>query len=199
VAKSRKTVESEDGFNEDDRPQPGELQRFVAGSILAGLAGAGLYLGGAYVVAAGTPIVTRFMAGPGQQAMRLAQSEAGAINPGNVKAANEVPKMMARVIPFPTGSEVPPTIGMPGSVNVFVTASEDVAGLNAQQLQTRLGIQPAIRYLVMRFPAPKSAMATPIKYSDAQFIGRGLTSGGAREFVVPNLPIPSGTTFEIIK
>ncbi|MBI2385009.1 MAG: tetratricopeptide repeat protein [Elusimicrobia bacterium] len=85
VAKSRKTVESEDGFNEDDRPQPGELQRFVVGSILAGLAGAGLYLGGAMVVSAGAPLAARFMSGPGQQAMRLARSEAGAINPRSIQ------------------------------------------------------------------------------------------------------------------
>lgn len=89
VTKSRRTVESEDGFNEDDRPQPGELQRFVAGSILAGLAGAGLYFGGAYAVSAAAPALTRFMAGPGQQAVRLAQSEAGAINPRSIAGAKE--------------------------------------------------------------------------------------------------------------
>lgn len=87
VNKSRKTVESEDGFNEDERPQPGELQRFVAGSILAGLAGAGLYLGGAMVIGAATPLAARFMAGPGQQAMRLARAETGSINPRPIEAA----------------------------------------------------------------------------------------------------------------
>lgn len=87
VGRSRKTVESEDGFNEIDRPQPGELQRFVAGSILAGLAGAVLYLGGAMVIGAATPLATRLMTGPGQQAMRLARSEAGAIGPRSIQAA----------------------------------------------------------------------------------------------------------------
>lgn len=84
VAKSRKTVESADGYNENDRPQAGELQRFVAGSILAGLAGAGLYLGGAFAVGAAAPAAARFMSGPGQQAVYLAQSEVGAINPSSI-------------------------------------------------------------------------------------------------------------------
>lgn len=83
VAKSRKTIESEDGFNEEDRPQPGELQRFMAGSILAGLAGAGLYVGGAYMVSAAVPAAARFMSGAGQQVTRLAQSQAGALNLGS--------------------------------------------------------------------------------------------------------------------
>jgi hypothetical protein len=103
------------------------------------------------------------------------------------------------VIPFPAGSEIPPTIGKPGRLDVFVTAAEDIAGLNAKQLQTRLGIEPSTRYLVMRFPAPKTAMATPIKHLDPRFVGRGLTIGKAREFVIPNVPIPSETTLEIIK
>jgi len=84
VAKSRKTVESEDGYNENDRPQPGEGQRFVAGAVLAGMAGAAIYLAGAYAVSAAPALLARFMTGPGQQAMRLAQSEAGAINPSGI-------------------------------------------------------------------------------------------------------------------
>ncbi len=84
VAKSRRTVESEDGFNEDDRPQPGKYQRLVAGSILAGLSGAALYLVGAYVVGTGAPLAAQFMAGPGKQAVQLAQSEVGAVNPSGI-------------------------------------------------------------------------------------------------------------------
>lgn len=130
VRRSRATVESEDGFNEDDRPQPGRLQEFVAGAVLAGMAGAAIYLGGVYIVGAA-------MTGPGQQALRLAQSQTGAINPGRTKAVNEVPKILARVIPFPDGSKVPDNIGKFGDTKVFVTAAEDIVGLNAQQLSTR--------------------------------------------------------------
>lgn len=92
VAKSRKTVESEDGFNGDDRPQPGELQRLVAGSVLAGLAGAGIYLGGAFMISAGAPLAARFMSGPGKHAVRLAQSEAGAINPRSIDSVQNATK-----------------------------------------------------------------------------------------------------------
>lgn len=199
VRRSRTTVESEDGFNEGDRPQPGRLQEFVAGAVLAGMAGAAVYLGGVYVVGAATPLANRFMAGPGQQAMRLARSQTGAINPGKAKAANEVPKILARVIPFPDGSRMPDNIGKIGDSRVFVTAADDIAGLNAQQLSSRLGIPPSGRFLIMRFPAPNSAIATPIKHIDPQFIGRGLTTGNAREFVIPNGPRTAEMTFEIIK
>lgn len=199
LRKSRTTVESEDGFNEDDRPQPGRLQEFVAGAVLAGMAGGAIYLGGVYVVAIGIPIAQRFMAGPGQQAMRLAHSQAGAINLGKEKAVNEVPRVLARVIPFPDGSELPPTIGKYGDARVFVTAADDIAGLNAQQLAARLGINPSDRFLIMRFPAPKTTIATPINHPDARFVGRGSTIGKAREFVMPNVPIPPETTLEIIK
>ncbi|UPT73024.1 MAG: polymorphic toxin type 10 domain-containing protein [Elusimicrobiota bacterium] len=145
------------------------------------------------------PAMMHRMTAVGSNGMRLMASEAGAVNPGAGKAANEIPKMMARVIPFPAGSELPPMIGKPGSLNVFVTAADDIAGLNAQQLQTRLGIEPSVQYLVMRFPAPSMAIATPVKHPDPQFVGRGLTIGRAWEFVIPNTPIPSNTTIEIVK
>lgn len=95
VAKSRRTVESEEGFNADDRPQPGEMQRFVAGAILSGLAAAALYLGGGYVLSVGAPLASRFMSGPAQQAMRLAQSEAGAINPRSIAGVSGTPQAKA--------------------------------------------------------------------------------------------------------
>lgn len=98
VTKSQKTVESEDGYNENDRPQPGQLQRFVAGAILSGLAGAGLYLGGAYAVSAAAPAVAKFMAGPGQQAERLAQSAAGAVNPSRIPQAKVAEQVSDHII-----------------------------------------------------------------------------------------------------
>lgn len=83
VAKSRKTVESEDGFDGENRPVYGRLQQFVAGAVLAGLAGAGIYLAGATVI----PVAVRYLAVPSQHAIRLAQSEAGAINPRSAAAS----------------------------------------------------------------------------------------------------------------
>lgn len=195
VAKSRRTVESEDGFDEENRPLYGRLQQFVAGAILAGIAGAGVY----FVGAATIPVALRYLAGPGQHTTRLLQSEAGAINPGEQKAVNEVPKMFARVIPFNPGSPMPPTIGRANDPSVFVTAAEDVAGLNAAQLSQRLGIKSAQEFLIIRFPAPKPGLSTPLSFDDPQFVGRGLTSGGAREFMIPNGTLPTTATFEVVK
>ena len=195
VAKSRKTAESEDGFDEEHRPLYGRLQQFVAGAILAGLAGAGIYLVGAAAI----PVALRYLAGPGQNATRLLQSEAGAINPGEQKAVNEVPKMFARVIPYNPGSPMPPTIGRENDPSVFVTAAEDVAGLNAAQLSQRLGIKSAQEFLIIRFPAPKPGLSTPLTFDNPQFVGRGLTSGGAREFMIPNGTLPITATFEVVK
>ncbi len=92
VTKSRKTVESEDGFDEEHRPLYGRLQQFVAGAILAGITGAGVYLGAAYAVSIGVPLAARFVSGPGQQALRLAHSEAGAINPLSVNSLQNATK-----------------------------------------------------------------------------------------------------------
>lgn len=88
VSKSRKTVESEEGYNADDRPQPGELQRFVAGSILSGLAAAALYLGGGFILSVGAPLATRWMSGSGQQTVAMTQIEARAIAATNAAAPN---------------------------------------------------------------------------------------------------------------
>lgn len=213
VAKSRKTVESEDGFDEENRPLYGRLQRFVAGAILAGLAGAGLYLGGAMVVSAGAPFAARFMSGPGQQAMRLAQSEIGAINPGQVKAVNEVPKMLARVIPpanevpkilarvipLRDGQGTPPMLGRAGDPHVFVTAAEDIAGIAPGRIAARLGITPAPRYLIVKFPTPNIGIRTPTQFDNPLFLGRGVTSGGAREFQIMNMRIPENAVKEIVE
>jgi tetratricopeptide (TPR) repeat protein len=75
VIKSRKTVESEDGDNENTRPQPGEGQRFVAGALLAGMAGAGLYFAGVYAVSAGPQLLVKLMGGAEQPAaQRIGES-----------------------------------------------------------------------------------------------------------------------------
>lgn len=47
------------------------------------------------------------------------------------------------------------------------------------------------------FNAPKSGIASPVFRTDIGLIGGGLTSGGAREFVLPNGPIPSAAYYWI--
>lgn len=104
--------------------------------------------------------------------------------------ANPVPSTMARVIP----EGIPATtIGPPGAADVFVTAADDIAGMNASQIANRLGIgQSPTGFRVFEFPTPQSGVASPVFRTDPGFIGGGRTIGGAREFVIPNGPIPPG-------
>jgi hypothetical protein len=106
--------------------------------------------------------------------------------------ANPVPSTLARVIP----EGVPATtLGRPGAADVFVTAADDIAGMNAAQISQRLTIpQSPTAYRVIEFATPESGIASPVFRSDPGFIGGGRTAGGAREFVIPNQPIAPGAT-----
>jgi hypothetical protein len=79
-----------------------------------------------------------------------------------------------------------------------VTAAEDIAGLNSAQIAQRLTIREADEFTVIRFRTPSTGLATPINRSDPGFVGRGRTAGNAREFVIPNGPIPSDAKIEVI-
>jgi len=105
--------------------------------------------------------------------------------------ANPVPSTMVRVIP----EGIPATtLGRPGAADVFVTAADDIAGMNASQIANRIGIpQSPTGFRVFEFPTPQSGVASPVFRTEPGFIGGGRTVGGAREFVIPNGPIPLGT------
>lgn len=75
VARRNKTFEAHD--KTEDAPPPSTTDRFLAGAVVAGLAGAAVYYAG--VVAA--PVLMRVASSGGQQAVRIATSRAGAINP----------------------------------------------------------------------------------------------------------------------
>lgn len=77
-------------------------------------------------------------------------------------------------------------------------AADDIAGLNAKQIAQRLTISPADSFTVIKFPTPNSGLASPINRLEPGFVGGGRTAGGAREFVIPNGPIPPGATKEIV-
>jgi RHS repeat-associated protein len=109
--------------------------------------------------------------------------------------ANPVPKVLARAIP---GSRPLTTLGKAGDKDVFVVAAEDIANLNARQLAERLSVPYSDQFTVIRFPTPPSGVASPIFRTNPQFLQGGLTRGGAREFVVPNGPIPPGASVEVI-
>ncbi|MEP6847324.1 MAG: polymorphic toxin type 10 domain-containing protein, partial [Acidobacteriota bacterium] len=105
---------------------------------------------------------------------------------------NPVPSRLARVIP---GEGPFPTLGLPGDSRVFVTAADDIAGLNASQLGPRLGIQDSNVFTTIEFDTPTTGIASPFTSNKPGFVGFGRTSGGAREFTIPNGSIPCGAVF----
>ncbi len=126
-------------------------------------------------------------------AASVLEATAAAIDAQTV--SNAVPQTLARVIP---GSGPFKTLG-PGVSDVFVTAAEDIRGITStQQLAQRLAIPHSDTFTVVEFPTPAEGVASPINRSNPGFVGGGRTGGGAREFVVPNGPIPEGATIRII-
>jgi hypothetical protein len=109
--------------------------------------------------------------------------------------SNPVPDKLARVIP---GTGPFPTLGAPGRTDVFVTAADDIAGLTPAQISQRLTIPASDTFTIICFPTPGTGIASPVFRPDPGFIGGGRTLGGAREFVLPNGPIPSGATTTIL-
>ena len=110
-------------------------------------------------------------------------------------AVNHVPAELARVV---RGRRTLATLGREGVEDVFVVAADDIAGLNARQLAERLTIGASDVFTVVRFPTPASGVASPVFRSSVGFLEGGFTRGGAREFVVPNGPIPFGSRIEVI-
>lgn len=125
----------------------------------------------------------------------IAVAGADAATGGVTGVSNAVPARLARVIP---GRGPFPTLGPPGRADVFVTAAEDIAGCNAAQLAERLAIPQNSTFTVIEFATPPQGLASPILRSDPLFVGGGLTAGGAREFVLPNGPIPPDAIIRLV-
>jgi RHS repeat-associated protein len=109
--------------------------------------------------------------------------------------SHQVPRELARVV---AGSRPLTSLGRTGEADVFVTAADDIAGLNATQLAERLAIDPSKKFTVIRFPTPAEGIASPVFRRNPGFLPGGLTRGGAREFVIPNGPIPAGARIEVV-
>jgi RHS repeat-associated protein len=107
------------------------------------------------------------------------------------------PSVLVRVIP----NGIPATtLGAPGAVDVFVTTPEAIAGLDAAGIAARLGIpESPTGFQVIQFPAPPAGLASPVFRPNPGFVGGGVTSGGAPEFVIPNGPIPPGATITVVR
>ncbi|HZN02225.1 MAG TPA: polymorphic toxin type 10 domain-containing protein [Candidatus Polarisedimenticolia bacterium] len=52
-------------------------------------------------------------------------------------------------------------------------------------------------FTVIEFATPSMGLASPIFRKSPGFVGGGLTSGGAREFVLPNGPIPADALIRV--
>lgn len=112
-----------------------------------------------------------------------------------VHSADGLPKELARVV---AGRRKVTTLGRPDQPDVFVTAADDITGLNAEELAKRLAVDPAGEFTVIRFPAPETGIASPVFRTNPGFIPGGMTRGGAREFVIPNGPIPANAKIEVV-
>jgi RHS repeat-associated protein len=106
------------------------------------------------------------------------------------------PSTLARVIP----NGIPATtLGPPGAADVFVTTPEAIAGLDSAGIAQRLTIpQSPSGFKIMQFPTPETGLASPVFRTNPGFVGNGYTAGGAPEFVIPNGPIPPGTTITTV-
>ena len=113
----------------------------------------------------------------------------GAVEAGEAEIANPVPDRVARIIPKDIN---PTTLGNPADADVFVTDTNAIQGMNAQELANALGIpESESGFQVIEFDTPEG-IASPINRANPGFVGGGLTSGGLPEYVVPNGAIPDG-------
>jgi Novel toxin 10 len=71
--------------------------------------------------------------------------------------------------------------------------------MNARQLATRLTIPQSESFTVIEFPTPRVGLASPINRANPGFVGFGRTLGGAKEFVIPNGPIPANAVTRIVQ
>jgi hypothetical protein len=83
------------------------------------------------------------------------------------------------------------TLGIPGVADVFVTAADDIAGLNASQIANKLIIPNRTSdFRIIEFNVPRLGLSSPINHTNSGFVGFGRTAGVAREFAIPNQLIP---------
>jgi RHS repeat-associated protein len=126
----------------------------------------------------------------GAKAIGGGKAASGEIAAGGV--TNPIPARMARVVPaeFAGGAR----LGAPSATEAWVTAADDLAGImTSEGLSSRLTLVDRSGSLipgpraVIEFDAVTEGLASPVLRDAPGFVGRGMTAGGAREFVLPNL------------
>ena len=111
---------------------------------------------------------------------------------------NPISSRLARVVP---GNIKPTTLGAPGAKDVFVTNATELHGLNASEIAQKLTIpESPYGFNVIEFPTSSvDGIASPINRTDPGFVGGGRTAGGASEFVIPDGPLPDGSTIRHVQ
>ena len=112
------------------------------------------------------------------------------------EVSNPVPPVLARVI---AGDLTAHMLGKPGDLDVFVTAAEDIRGLNAEQIAQRLAIPESDSFTIIEFATPAHGIASPVHRSRPGFVGRGRTLLGAREFILPNRALPEHAVSRVVR
>jgi len=119
---------------------------------------------------------------------KLTKDAAGIVTnplPRTQRFARAVPVDVARLI---DAGHTDITLAKPGDPDVFITAAEDLARYRSQSsVERRLGLPPGQRAIVtFNYDIGVGGIASPIWRDYPEFVGGGLTRGGAREWVIPN-------------
>jgi len=121
-------------------------------------------------------------------------TSSGAAATSEVTLSQMVPKTIARVVP---GNINLTTLGI--TDQVFVTDAFLLRGLSAAQIAEKLEIPATSSFKVIEFSSEGiNGIAVPIRNPSPGFVGKGFTSGGLSEFVMPNGPIPSGSVIRSV-
>jgi RHS repeat-associated protein len=110
---------------------------------------------------------------------------------------NPVPATFARAIPAGLNAEF---LASPATSEAFVTDAAAIRGLDATRISAKLGIDPSPSgYQIIEFSSKDILnIASPINRTNPKFVGRGLTIGGAPEFVIPNRRIPADAVRRLV-
>jgi hypothetical protein len=109
--------------------------------------------------------------------------------PRTQRFARAVPEDVARKI---EAGFTNVTLARPGDPDVFITAAEDLARYRTQSaVESRLALPsgPQRAVITFKYDWEAGGIASPILRNYPEFIGGGITAGGAREWVIPNRPL----------
>ena len=92
-------------------------------------------------------------------------------------------------------------LGKPGDPDVFITAAEDLARYRTQaSVERRLALPPSGERRVIvtfKYDVEAGGIASPVFRNYPDFVGKGRTLGGAREWVIPNRPLQEMPIWDI--